>query len=73
MLILVSLLEVKDFLTDKECDLIINTAKNSGLHESTTVRANRQRLSKGELTSLFMKKDINSDQVLDKYEVHRRS
>ncbi|XP_028418986.1 transmembrane prolyl 4-hydroxylase-like, partial [Dendronephthya gigantea] len=61
--------EVENFLTNEECDLIISTAKTSGLSESTTVRANRNRLSIEKIMEFFGKVDINFDRILNTYEI----
>lgn len=61
---------MENFLTNEECDLIISAAKNSGLSESTTVRANRHRLPVEKIMELFGKVDVNSDGILDTYEVY---
>ena len=61
--------EVEDFLTDEECESIIMLAKYSGLKESSTVRTNKDRLSREQLIQLFSKTDLNADGVLENHEV----
>lgn len=64
---------MENFLTDEECDSIINLAKESGLSASTTVRTNRQRISKEKMMALFEKNDDNDDGILTNYEVFQKS
>ena len=64
---------VENFLTDEECDLIISLAKEAGLTASTTIRTNRQRISKDKIMALFEKNDDNGDGILANYEVLQQS
>ena len=63
-------LEIQDFLSSDECDLIINMAKATGLETSQTVWQEYQEvLEKGDLHPIFKRLDINDDNGLDYFEV----
>ena len=65
-------LEVENFLTDEECQLIVDLANASGLTQSTTVRTKKgTRLPRQKILELFHGKDVNSDGLLDRYEVRK--
>ena len=62
-------LEVENFLTDEECQLIIKVATEAGFEESKVVRTSEMRQSIPKLLQLFKKNDLNSDKYLNNAEV----
>ena len=60
---------MENFLTDDECDSIIDLAQNHGLKTSTTVRTTKQRLPREKIVQLFYKNDLDGDEILEQYEV----
>ena len=60
---------MENFLTDDECDSIIDLAQYHGLKASTTVKTTKQRLPREKIVKLFYKNDLDGDGILEKYEV----
>ncbi|CAB4026712.1 Hypothetical predicted protein, partial [Paramuricea clavata] len=62
--------EIRDFLSNDECDEIVEMAKSNGLGTSETVWSETDEvLADGNLRAVFGRLDVNSDNGLDYFEL----
>ena len=72
-LLISSVLEIQNFLSNDECDLIISMANATGMATSQTVwQEYKDVLEEGSLYPIFKRLDVNDDDGLDYFEVSKK-